>query len=118
MSCALRSCRTQIIQRALAKNVFRKRSAKSVGTESMLGSIMQTWNYLMQSMDYRHYPVGLNKGNAVKNAEGIYTIYLSHKPMGVDNWISTAGYEEAIIFCRWLLSEEVPDKPVVTLHSL
>ena len=72
----------------------------------------------MQSMDYRYYPVGLNKGNAVQNAECDYTIYLSHSPMEVDNWISTAGYEEAIIFCCWLLSEEVPNKPLATLHSL
>ena len=72
----------------------------------------------MQSMDYRHYPVGLNKGNAIQNAEGNYTIYLSHTKMDVDNWISTAGYEEAIIFCRWLLSDELPNKPMVTLHSL
>jgi len=79
---------------------------------------VQTWNYLMQSMDYRHYPVGLNKGNAIPNDEGNFTIHLSHTKMDVDNWISTAGYEEAIIFCRWLLSDELPDKPLVSLHRL
>ena len=76
---------------------------------------MQTWNYLMQSMDYTKYPVGVNKGNATQNEDGSYTIYLSHRPMEVDNWISTANYEEAIIFCRWLLSEELPEQPTVTL---
>ncbi|NNC94678.1 MAG: DUF1214 domain-containing protein [Chitinophagales bacterium] len=74
---------------------------------------IQTWNYLMQSMDYNEYKVCINKGNAKPNTDGSYTIYLSHEKMEVDNWISTGGYKEAIIFCRWLLAEELPEKPEV-----
>lgn len=74
---------------------------------------IQTWNYLMQSMDYRNYKVSINKGTAKPNPDGGYIIYLSHRPMGVDNWISTASYREAIIFCRWLLAEKMPDQPIV-----
>jgi hypothetical protein len=74
---------------------------------------IQTWNYLMQSMDYKNHKVGLNGGNAQANEDGSYTIYLGHKPMEVENWISTANYEEAIIFCRWLLAEELPEQPTV-----
>lgn len=76
---------------------------------------IQTWNYLMQSMDYKSFPVGLNKGTAKANEDGSYTIYLSHKKMDVDNWISTANYKEAIMFCRWLMSEELPEQPTVEL---
>ena len=76
---------------------------------------LQTWNYLMQSMDYKNYKVGLNKGNAKQNEDGSYTIYLSHREMDVDNWISTAGYKDAIMFCRWLLAEELPKEPNVEL---
>ena len=72
---------------------------------------IQTWNYLMQSMDFKHYKVGINKGSAVPNEDGSYTIYLSHKEMDVENWISTAAYKEAIIFCRWLLADEMPEQP-------
>ncbi len=79
---------------------------------------IQTWNFLMQSMDYRNYKVCINKGNAIPNDDGSYTVYLSHKPMDVDNWISTAAYKEAIIFCRWLLSEELPEQPSVELCEL
>ena len=74
---------------------------------------IQTWNYIMQSMDYENYKVCINKGNAIPNADGSYTIYMSHEPMDVDNWISTAAYREAIIFCRWLLAEELPEQPKV-----
>ncbi len=72
---------------------------------------IQTWNYLMQSMDFKNYKVGVNKGSAIANEDGSYTIYLSHRKMDVDNWISTAAYDEAIIFCRWLLAEELPTQP-------
>ena len=79
---------------------------------------IQTWNYLMQSMDYRHHTVCINKGNAIPNEDGSYTIYLSHQKMDVDNWLSTANYSEAIIFCRWLLAEELPDQPTVEVLKL
>jgi len=74
---------------------------------------IQTWNYLMQSMDYKKFPVSLNKGTTKANEDGSYTIYLSHKKMDVDNWISTANYKESIMFCRWLMSEELPEQPTV-----
>ena len=74
---------------------------------------IQTWNFLMQSMDFRNYKVGINKGTAKSNNDGSYTVYLSHRPMDVDNWISTAAYREAIIFCRWLLAEKMPEQPVL-----
>ena len=74
---------------------------------------IQTWNYLMQSTDYRHYKVCINKEQAIPNKDGSYTVYLSHKKMDVNNWISTAAYREAIIFCRWLLAEKMPDQPTV-----
>ncbi len=79
---------------------------------------IQTWNFLMQSMDYKNYKVGVNKGNAIPNEDGSFTVYLSHEPLAVDNWISTAGYKEAIIFCRWLLAEELPEQPTVEIREL
>jgi hypothetical protein len=74
---------------------------------------MQTWNYLMQSMDYKNYDVCLNNSQAVQNEDGSYDIYISHKKMDVDNWVSTAGYKEAILFFRWLIAEEMPSRPTV-----
>lgn len=79
---------------------------------------IQTWNFLMQSMDYKNYKVCINKGGAIPNDDGSYTVYLSHNPMDVSNWISTAAYKEAIIFCRWLLAEEMPEQPVVELCEI
>ncbi len=79
---------------------------------------IQTWNFLMQSMDYRNYPVCINSGTAKQNEDGSYTIYLSHEKMDVDNWMSTATYKEAIVFCRWLLAEELPEQPTVEIGKI
>ena len=79
---------------------------------------IQTWNYLMQSMDFKNYKVGINKGSAKANDDGSYTVYLSHQHMEVDNWISTANYKEAIIFVRWLLAEEMPEQPTAEIGVL
>jgi len=79
---------------------------------------IQTWNFLMQSTDYNNHKVCTNKGNSKPGEDGSYSVYLSHQPMEVDNWISTAGYKEAIIFCRWLLAEEMPEQPTVELCEL
>jgi len=69
----------------------------------------------MQSMNYINYKVSISNGKAKANKDGSYTVYLSHNPMDMDNWISTGGYKEAIIFCRWLLAEEMPEQPTVEL---
>lgn len=71
----------------------------------------------MQSLDYIDYPVSINKGQAIANEDGSFTIYLSHQKMEVDNWISTAAYKEGIFFCRWLLAEELPEQPTVELGA-
>ncbi len=72
----------------------------------------------MQSMDFKNYKVGINKESATANDDGTYTIYLSHQKMDVPNWISTAAYKEAIIFCRWLLADELPEQPTCEVLKL
>ena len=73
---------------------------------------LQTWNFLMQSTNYRDFPACINSGTAVPEADGSFVVHLSHRP-AERNWISTAGYREGILFARWLLAEEMPDTPQV-----
>ena len=72
----------------------------------------QTWNYLMQSTNYVDFPVCINRASAASEPDGDYVIYLSRRP-APKNWISTAGYEEGILFARWLLAESMPETPKV-----
>jgi hypothetical protein len=60
-----------------------------------------------------NYPVCINNGRAKMNDDGSCTIVLGHRPMPGENWISCAGYREAVIFCRWLLAETMPETPTV-----
>jgi len=79
---------------------------------------MQIWNFLMQSTDFKNHKVWINKANIKPNNDGSFTIYLSHRPMEKDNWVSTGGYKEAIMFFRWLLADEMPETPQVKLGKL
>ena len=74
----------------------------------------QTWNYLMQSANYIDFPVCINRVQAVAEQDGSFVIYLSHRS-APRNWISTAGYNEGILFARWLLADSLPDTPGVEL---
>lgn len=73
---------------------------------------IQTWNFLMQSTNYAEYPVSLNRETTIPSKDGSYDVYLSHREVS-KNWISTAGYREGVIFCRWLLSEDLPERPEI-----
>ncbi len=75
---------------------------------------LQTWNFFMQSMNYRDFPVCINKKTALPEADGSYVVHLSHRSKE-PNWISTAGYREGILFGRWLLAEEMPETPRVEI---
>ena len=68
----------------------------------------------MQSTNFKDFPVCINKQTAVPEPDGSHVIHLSHRPVE-HNWISTAGYSEAIIFIRWLLADEMPETPTLEL---
>ena len=99
-------CRFRVRQDQFLKISFRSPQACYWG--------LQTWNFLMQSTNSADYPVCLNKRTIVPEADGSYVVCLSSRPTS-KNWISTAGYREGVIFCRWLLSEAMPETPKAEL---
>jgi hypothetical protein len=78
----------------------------------------QVWNRYMQSLDYRHYRVSLNREQVVHEPDGSFRLVLAHRDPGVPNWISTAGHREGIVFCRWLQAEEIPEQPMSSVLRL
>ncbi len=65
-----------------------------------------TWNfqlnnYWMESLDYRYFTICLNKGNAQYEEDGSVIIYVSHKDLGVKNWINTCDHFEGTMCWRW-----------------
>ena len=91
----------------LAKNQYLKISFRA--PEACYWGI-QTWNYLMQTANYSDYNICINKETAVPEADGSYVVYLSHRA-APRNWVSTAAYNEGVLFTRWLLAEALPDTP-------
>ncbi|MFO7565691.1 MAG: DUF1214 domain-containing protein [Enhygromyxa sp.] len=90
----------------------------------------QTWNFQldnwwMESLDYRHYPVVINKHTARRRADGSVCIVVSDHPKAgseVDNWISTTGLREGTMLLRWVRAQTHPEPrtqvvPVASLRA-
>ncbi len=65
-----------------------------------------TWNfqlnnYWMESLDYRYFPICINKHSAKKEKDGSLKIVVSHKHTDNPNWLSTCGHSEGTMCWRW-----------------
>lgn len=77
-------------------------------------------NYWMESLDYRHWPVCVNKHNARLNADGSVTLVVAARDPGVGNFIDTAGHDRGTMLLRWVTATTHPQPRcrVVPLASL
>jgi hypothetical protein len=82
----------------------------------------QLANYWMESLDYRFFPVHLNKLTAKYNDDGSVRIVVSptNPGEGIDNWMDTCGKNEGTMCVRWIRAEEhpVPQTRLVKLSEL
>jgi hypothetical protein len=79
------------------------------------------WNKHLSAFEYRDRRVSLNRVQTVLEPDGSYRIVIAHRDPGVPNWLDTEGHGEGIVFWRFLLPEEKPEKPrcrVVPVASL
>ena len=65
-----------------------------------------TWNfqlnnYWMESLDYRYFPVSINKHSARPEKDGSLKIIISHLNPGTQNWLTTCGHNEGTMCWRW-----------------
>jgi hypothetical protein len=58
-------------------------------------------NYWMESLDYCHHRISINKHSAVYEADGSVRIAVSHEDPGIPNWIETASHREGTMCWRW-----------------
>lgn len=82
----------------------------------------QLGNYWLESLDYRYYPVHLNKHTAKYNADGSVRIVIAKtNPLNLgisaDNWMNTCEHNEGTMCVRWIRAETHPD-PVTQLVKL
>ncbi|HSF90135.1 MAG TPA: DUF1214 domain-containing protein, partial [Saprospiraceae bacterium] len=84
-----------------------------------------TWNfqlnnYWMESLDYRYFPISINKHSAVTESDGKVKIIVSSTNPGLPNWIDTCRHPEGTMCLRWyrLGQGASPVLPVCRVVSL
>ena len=80
-------------------------------------------NYWMESLDYRYFPVCINKNTALAENNGKVRIIISKTNPGSGNWLYTCGHNEGTMCLRWYRLEKdatpvVPNCNVVPISEL
>jgi len=77
-------------------------------------------NYWMESLDYRYYPIHVNKHTANYRPDGSVQVVIAAQNKGFDNWIDTVGHEEGTMCWRWVRANKHPEPQtrVVKLSEL
>lgn len=79
------------------------------------------WNPHLAAFEYRDRRVSLNRAQTKLEPDGSYRMVLAARDPGVPNWLDTEGHRRGMIFWRFLLPEETPEKArcrVVPLAAL
>ena len=58
-------------------------------------------NYWMESLDYRYFPVTVNKASACYESDGSVRIIISSKDPERGNWMDTCNHMEGTMCLRW-----------------
>jgi hypothetical protein len=68
-------------------------------------------NHWMESLEYRYFPVWVNKHSARLREDGSVRVVVAHeKPtQGADNWIDTCGHERGTMCWRWIRAQDHPE---------
>lgn len=68
---------------------------------------LQISNFWMESLDYRHHRIHVNKHTAHYEPDGSVRIVLSHEDPGSEfpNWLETCGHDQGGMLFRWIDSQ-------------
>jgi hypothetical protein len=79
------------------------------------------WNRHLQTFDYAHRQVSLNRAQTKLEPDGSFRIVIANRDPGVANWIDTEGRPFGMVFWRYFLVEgevDTPQAKVVKLADL
>jgi hypothetical protein len=68
------------------------------------------WNRHLQTFEYERRCASLNRRQTQLEPDGSFRIVLAGEDPGVANWLDTAGALSGVIFVRYLLPEEQPER--------
>lgn len=69
------------------------------------------WNRYMQTFDYTHRTVSLNRSQMPFDAEGRYRLVIAHRDPGVAGWLDTEGRASGLVYWRFLLARGTVPTP-------
>lgn len=69
------------------------------------------WNRHLQTYDYAHRRVSLNRKQTELDKDGGFTMVISHQDPGVPNWLDTEGRPFGLVFWRYILPEGAIERP-------
>jgi hypothetical protein len=70
------------------------------------------WNPFLHTYDHTYERVTINGSQVTYEPDGSWRIVISDSDPGHPNWVSTAGRSSGLIWLRWFLPEETPNRPV------
>ena len=73
------------------------------------------WNRHLQTYDYAHRQVSLNRAQTRLEADGSFRIVIAHRDPGVPNWLDTEGRAFGLVFWRFMLPEGEIDTPLASV---
>ena len=79
------------------------------------------WNRHLQTYDYAHRQVSLNRAQTKVDADGSFRMVIAHRDPGVPNWLDTEGRPFGMVFWRYFLPDgeiDTPQAKVVKLSDL
>jgi hypothetical protein len=74
----------------------------------------ETWNFQlnnhwMESLDYRYFPISVNKHTAGYREDGSVRVVVAHEDPGTGNWIDTCGHDRGTMCWRWIRADAHPE---------
>lgn len=76
------------------------------------------WNPFLHTYDYTYERVTINGAHVQYEPDGSWRIVVSDRDPGHPNWISTAGRSKGLIWLRWFLPDETPQRPTCRVVNL
>lgn len=68
------------------------------------------WNRFMQSYDFAHRQISLNRAQVDYEPDGSFRLVVAHADPGVPNWLDTEGRPTGQIYWRYVFPVEAPER--------
>lgn len=76
------------------------------------------WNRHLQTYDYAHRQVSLNRAQTTIDADGTFRVVVAHRDPAMTNWLDTEGRPFGMVFWRYFLPDGPIDTPTAEVITL